>query len=69
MLGLDDQQVFYLVIFLFAIPVLLIAIKFGSFMVLPRFILKRYFMHDYNKEREKVAKRKEKEERKRMRRK
>jgi len=66
--GLDDEYFFYLIVVVLAIPAILLAVKFGLFLTLPRFILRRYFMEDYNKERSRVQKRKQKEERKRARR-
>ncbi len=68
MMGLTEEQVFYLVVVLLGLPILIVALKFGFFMTLPQFILKRFFMTDYNTKRKKDMKRKEREAKKRARR-
>lgn len=65
--SLTAEQWFYLTILALGIPSILVAVKFGFFMTLPRFVLKRFLMKDYNTKRKKDQKRKIREEKKRSR--
>lgn len=65
MAGIDDEQTFYLVVLLIALPLIIFAFRFGLFMTMPKFILRLFFMQDYNKERKRIDKRRKREEKKR----
>ena len=62
---IDDEQTFYLVVFLITLPLIIFVFRFGLFMTMPKFILRLFFMQDYNKERKRIEKRRKHEEKKR----